>query len=317
MKRILLLLLPVLALVACSHRVKPVHSDPVTVKVTPVAAETTHVMASYVGKAETTGTTILSAPYAGTLVEIPVKQGQSVKKGQVLSLSQAEDGFERIQKLKDGGAVADVKVVEIETQLAQARAAQAAARQTLEEGILKAPFDGVVGEVYAQKGIRVDVLQPLVQLLDRSGTYVRFAVPETEILQLNPGMAVEIEVPALEKTFQATVETKGVVGQPLSHAYDCLARVTDKSLLPGMVCKVRVLMPSAKHILCPASAVRTGAEGRYVWCVEQGIAVRKDIVVGGYSGRNIIVESGLREGDLLIVEGARKVSGGMRVKTVQ
>ena len=334
MKRILLLLLPVLALVACSHRVKPVHSDPVTVKVTPVAAETTHVMASYVGKAETTGSTTLSAPYAGTLVEIPVKQGQSVKKGQVLSrvyseqvkaafdmarasLAQAEDGFERIQKLKDGGAVADVKVVEIETQLAQARAAQAAARQTLEEGILKAPFDGVVGEVYAQKGIRVDVLQPLVQLLDRSGTYVRFAVPETEILQLNPGMAVEIEVPALEKTFQATVETKGVVGQPLSHAYDCLARVTDKSLLPGMVCKVRVLMPSATHILCPASAVRTGAEGRYVWCVEQGIAVRKDIVVGGYSGRNIIVESGLREGDLLIVEGARKVSGGMRVKTVQ
>ena len=50
MKRILLLLLPVLALDACSHRVKPVHSDPVTVKVTPVAAETTHVMASYVGR---------------------------------------------------------------------------------------------------------------------------------------------------------------------------------------------------------------------------------------------------------------------------
>ena len=129
MKRLLLLLLPVLALVACSHRVKPVHSDPVTVKVIPVAAETTHVMASYVGKAEATGSTTLSAPYAGTLVEIPVKQGQSVKKGQVLSrvyseqvkaafdmarasLAQAEDGFVRIQKLRDGGAVADVKVVE-------------------------------------------------------------------------------------------------------------------------------------------------------------------------------------------------------------
>ena len=333
MKRILLLL-SVLALAACGHRVKPVHSDPVTVKVAPVAAETTHVMASYVGKAEAVGSTIITAPYAGALVDISVKQGQSVKKGQVLarvyseqvkaafdmaraSLTQAQDGFERIQKLKEGGAVADVKVIEIETQLAQARAAQTAARQTLEEGTLKAPFDGVVGEVYAHKGIRVDVLQPLVQLLDRSGTYARFAVPETEILQLTPGMAVEIEVPALEKTFQATLETKGVVGHSLSHAYDCLARVADKSLLPGMVCKVRVLMPSSTHILCPASSVRTGAEGRYVWCVEQGIAVRKDIVIGGYSGRNIIVESGLREGDLLIVEGARKVSGGMRVKTVQ
>ena len=194
MKRILLLL-SVLALAACGHRVKPVHSEPVTVKVAPVAAETTHVMASYVGKAEATGSAVITAPYAGTLLDIPVKQGQSVKKGQVLarvyseqvnaafdmaraSLAQAQDGFERIQKLKEGGAVADVKVVEIETQLAQARAAQSAARQTLEEGILKAPFDGVIGEVYAQKGIRADVLQPLVQVLDRNGTYVRFPVPE-------------------------------------------------------------------------------------------------------------------------------------------
>lgn len=333
MKR-LLLLLPVLALVACGHRVKPVHSEPVTVKVAPVAAETTHVMASYVGKAEAVGSTTITAPYAGTLIEISVKQGQSVKKGQVVarvyseqvkaafdmaraSLTQAQDGFERIQKLKEGGAVADVKVIEIETQLAQARAAQAAARQTLEEGILKAPFNGVVGEVYAQKGIRVDLLQPLVQVLDRTGTFVRFAVPEAEIIQLTPGMAVEVEVPALEKTFRAALETKGVVGNALSHSYDCLARVDDKSLLPGMVCKVRVLMPSSSNILCPASAVRTGAEGRYVWCVEEGIVVRKDIVVGGYGGRNIVVERGLREGDLLIVEGARKVSGGMRVQTVQ
>lgn len=334
MKRSILLLLSVFAFAACGHRVKPVHSDPVTVKVVPVAAETTRVMASYVGKAEATGSTTITAPYAGTLVDIAVKQGQSVKQGQVLArvyseqvnaafdmakaaLAQAQDGFERIQKLKEGGAVPDVKVVEIETQLAQARAAQAAARQTLEEGILKAPFDGVIGEVYAQKGIRADVLQPLVQLLDRSGSYVRFAVPEGEIVSLKPGMPVEVEVPALGKTFQAVLETKGVVGLPLSHAYDCLARVTDKSLLPGMVCKVRVLMPSSSNILCPASAVRTGAQGRYVWCVEQGIVVRKDIVVGGYSGKHIIVESGLREGDLLIVEGARKVSGGMAVQTVQ
>ena len=333
MKRVLLIL-SVLALASCGHRVKPVHSEPVTVKVAPIEAETTHVQASYVGKAEATGTTTITAPYAGTLVDIPVKQGQNVKKGQVLarvyseqvksafdmaraSLSQAQDGFERIQKLKEGGAVADVKVVEIETQLSQARAAQAAARQTLEEGTLRAPFDGVIGNVYAQKGIRADALQPLVQLLDRSGAYVRFPVPEGEILQLEPGMDVEVEVPALGRTLQAKLETKGVVGQALSHTYDCLARVEDPALLPGMVCKVRILMPAEVRILCPASAVRTGAEGRYVWCVEQGIVVRKDVVIGGYSGRNIIVEEGLRKGDLLIVEGTRKVSGGMRVQTVQ
>jgi RND family efflux transporter MFP subunit len=264
-------------------------------------------------------------------VEIPVKQGQSVKKGQVLSrvyseqvkaafdmarasLAQAEDGFERIQKLKDGGAVADVKVVEIETQLAQARAAQAAARQTLEEGILKAPFDGVVGEVYAQKGIRVDVLQPLVQLLDRSGTYVRFAVPETEILQLNPGMAVEIEVPALEKTFQATVETKGVVGQPLSHAYDCLARVTDKSLLPGMVCKAHFESVSDRYsIVVPQQAIQISGHDRFVWLVIDGKTHWQSVTTGEIVGGGVVIESGLTVGDVIIIEGQNKVCEDAKV----
>ena len=45
MKRILLIL-SVLALASCGHRVKPVHSEPVTVRVATIEAETTHVQAS-------------------------------------------------------------------------------------------------------------------------------------------------------------------------------------------------------------------------------------------------------------------------------
>ena len=71
------LLLSLLALSTCVQRVKPIHSDLVTVKVVPIEAESTRVQTSYVGKAEATGATTLSAPYAGTLVYISLDNSNS------------------------------------------------------------------------------------------------------------------------------------------------------------------------------------------------------------------------------------------------
>ena len=123
------LLLLLAALTACGPRVKPAHTEPVTVKVLEIHPQTELNEAAYVGTVEAVGAATLLAPYSGTLVELNVKQGQSVAKGQVVarvyseqvksafdvakaSLSRAEDGFDRLQKLKDGGAVPEVKLVE-------------------------------------------------------------------------------------------------------------------------------------------------------------------------------------------------------------
>jgi len=320
---------------ACGPRVKPAHTEPVTVKVVRVQARTEFQEASYVGRVEPVGSTTLLAPYSGTLVEFNVKEGQRVSKGQVLarvysesvkaaydaakaSLNQAQDGFDRLQKLKDGGAVAEVKIVEVETQLSQAKSAVNAARKAVEDGQVKAPFSGVAAGVQVQKGVQVTALQPLVQVLDNAGFNIHFPVPEAEMPRLKTDAALEVEVPALGKTFQARLTTKGVVASALSHSYDCVGYVQkDPSLLPGMVCKVRVKVPGSTRILVPASALKVGEQGRYAWCVEDGRVVRKSITVGGYSGRNVVVEDGLAEGDFLIVEGARKVSTGMKVKMVE
>jgi hypothetical protein len=86
--------------------------------------------------------------------------------------------------------------------------------------------------------------------------------------------------------------------------------------MPGMVCKVTVKEMDS-GIVIPASVVRTGMDGRYVWTVRDGRAEKRSVVIGGFSGDGVTVESGLESGDLLIVEGARKVSSGMAVKVVE
>lgn len=334
MKRNALILL-LAALTACGPRVKPAHTEPVTVKVLPVEAQTDVTETAYVGTVEAVGSTTLLAPYSGTLVQLLVKEGQTVKKDQVLarvysesvksafdvakaSLAQAQDGFDRLQKLKDGGAVADVKLVEVQTQLEQARAAMRATQKAVEDGMIRAPFSGVISEISVRQGVEVVALQPMLRLLDNAGYNIRFPVPETEMAGLRPGQSLLVDIPALGTSFDARLSTKGVVASPLSHSYDCLAYVKERNrLLPGMVCKVQVLLLGESRILVPASALRTGENGRYAWCVENGRVVRRDIKVGGYSGRNVLVEDGLQEGDLLIIEGARKVSTGMKVKAIR
>ncbi|MBO4634281.1 MAG: efflux RND transporter periplasmic adaptor subunit [Bacteroidales bacterium] len=335
MKGRCVILLLLAAFTACGPRVKPAHTEPVTVKVLEIHPETQLNEASYVGTVEAVGSTTLLAPYSGTLAQLNIREGQTVKKGQVLarvyseqvksafdiakaSLSQAQDGFDRLQKLKDGGAVADIKMVEVETQLEQAQAAMRAAQKAVEDGMVKAPFSGVISQVEVVKGVEVVALQPLARLLDNGGVNIRFPVPENEIPGLKNGLKLQVEVPALDKTFSAQLTSKGVVASALSHSYDCLAYLNARELMPGMVCKVRAQLSGESRILAPASALRVGENGRYAWCVEKGgKVVRRDIKVGGYSGRNVIVEEGLQEGDLLIIEGARKVSTGMKVKVVR
>lgn len=322
-----------LLLAACGQRVKPQHTEPVTVKVFTVVPVSEESSLHYVGRVVSGGTATVASPYPGKLVRLPVRSGQSVTQGTLLaevrseavisahkaaqaSLSRAEDGHQRMMKLYAGGGVAEVKKVEVESQLEQARAAATAARQAVEDGYLRAPFSGVVEEVLAVKGVDVSALTPILRLVDTDGLEVRFPVPENEISSLKVGEKVFIEVPAAEALIEAPLSAKGMVASPLSHTYDCIVRIRDASVLPGMVCKVRLPRESGTAFIVPASALRTGAEGRYVWCVEDGTVVRRNVVTDGYSGEGVVITEGLFQGDQVVVEGGRKVSSGMKVHTV-
>ena len=57
----------------------------------------------------------------------------------------------------------------------------------------------------------------------------------------------------------------------------------------------------------------TDMRGRYVWRVNGHTVEKSYIIVSGYSSNDIVVSDGLTIGDLVIVEGRRKVSSGMKV----
>lgn len=311
--------------------------DPVTVKVLEVGKSARTGEASYVGKVEPSRSTVLSSRYGGTLSSLKVSEGQTVSAGQAVAevfsenvkssydmamatLSQAEDGYARVKSVYDMGAVAQVKMVEMETQLAKAKASAQVARKALEDCTVKAPYRGVISEVYADEGVEISIGTPLVRLVDMNSLEVVFSLPENEYSSVSLKDTAYVEVPAIGKTLVAQVAAKGFSASDISHGYKVRLSLSGniKGLMPGMACKVAMSTDKGEDdvISIPSSSIRTEGAGRYVWVVRDGEVVKTPVVTGGFSGGGVVVLEGLSEGDLVIVEGMRNVSSGMTVRAV-
>lgn len=323
------------SVVSCS-RIRQEKSEvkEVEVKVWTVESGQRVQSSSYVGIVHPAKSVVISSRCPGTLMNLAVAHGEHVSKGQVIAvvessslenaykmakatLDQAEDGYKRVMQLYETGSVPDIKKIEVESQLQKARAATEAAYQAYENCKIKAPFSGVVGEVYCDEGVDLSLMDPVVKLMDVSGVEIRFPVPEKEISRMKVGDTVVLMIPALEDSVcTATVKHKGMSASALAHSYECvvLPTVFIKNLLPGMVCKVYRSDQSQGGIVIPASVVQMDTEGHYVWMVENGIVHKRYIRIGGFSGKGVVVLDGLQEAERIIVEGSRKVSTGMRVK---
>ena len=330
----------VLAAVSCADKGnrKATEKEPINVGVLTVEPMTSQYYNVYVGEINASGSAIISTNHSDILEAINVEQGTRVKRGDVLaevlsknvlatyeishaSLRQAEDGYERVKKVHESGTVADVKLVEIETQLAKARAAAKSSEESLEECRLKAPFDGTVSDVLVEQGIQVNPGTAVLKLVDLSTIEISIPVPEAEIGRIKIGQKALVDVPALGITgIEAHVRLKGVTASSPSHTYKCTLVPEKKQtdIYPGMVCKVRLSEVSdSLRIRIPASAVEMDSNGKFVWIVNDGVVGRKYVTVDGYQEQGVVISSSLEPGDKVIVKGAAKVSTGMKVNSVE
>ena len=343
MKKTIFALCALLALASCGKthdRIVQKHrtpdSDPVTVRVIPVSDSEMAGMSSYVGTVESSRSSVITCPTAGTVVEVYVSEGRRVNAGDKLAriesqtllsahemakatLEQARDGMERLEKVYESGSVPEVKMVEMRTNLQKAIASENAAAKALENCIVRAPFPGVVENMDISAGEDAEFARVLMRIIDPSSVEIHFPLPENEYRDVAVGDTATVVVPATGARFNARIKTKGAVASTLSHSYDCTLGSTGAAsgIMPGMVCKVYLKHGDGYGTVIPSSSVMTDNGGRYVWVVRDGVVAKSYIKVGGYSGNGIIASEGLQEGDSVIVEGARKVSTGMSVKIVE
>lgn len=291
----------------------------------------------YSGTAEEENGTPLSFSVSGTVQTLEIHLGQRVTSGQLIatldptsmqssynaakaSLGQAMDVYNRMKALHEKGSLPEIKWVEAQSRLDQARSMEEIAAKKLHDCKLYAPYSGVISKKSIEVGQNVMPGTPVAQLVTASRLKVKIAVPETEIAAVTLGQQAKIQVPALEgRVLTGIVEEKGIVANPLSRSYDVKIRVKDAAdgLMPGMVTEVSLLSTEVQTVsrcVIPAHIVQLDEyNNNFVWVNDNGRATKRVIRCGGFTADGVTVFSGLNAGEQIIVKGQQKVCEGTEV----
>jgi membrane fusion protein (multidrug efflux system) len=91
-------------------------------------------------------------------------------------------------------------------------------------------------------------------------------------------------------------------------------------LLPGMYASLDVLLPDhSKKVVVPQSAVTFNLYGETAYVVDQQTMTVQPVTVRTGARRNnlVVVESGIKAGDMVVVAGQLKLSAGTKVNLVE
>lgn len=311
---------------------------PVRVRVLTVSSSKPLYRNSYVGEAVPVREVTLYAPYSGTLKCLHVGKGSMVNRNDTLAvicsqqvesayriaqadLEQARDAMDRIEKVYGSGSVTEVQMKDIGTKLEKARATMASAQKAVSDCSIKAPYRGIVSEIYPSGGEDLNVGARVMKITDVSDLKISISVHENEIGNIKCGMKALIDIPALGIwNAIARVSEKSVLSSSLAHSYLCSLKMDrqQSGLIPGMAVKVRFESEAPEsRIVIPASAVQIDSQGNYIWLSDSCTVKKRRIIPGGYSGKGVIIAKGLTGGEKVIVEGYQKVSSGMKIAEVE
>lgn len=319
----------------CSSNQKTYQLNPMRVNTLVIEPSCDVDARTYVGTIEEKASAALSFAVPGTISRMYVDEGERVTKGRLLAeldptsvrqsyeaakatLEQAEDACRRLKILYDGKSLPEIKWVEAQTRLSQARSAYQIARKNLDDTRLVAPFSGVIGKRRLSAGENAVPGVPVVTLLDIDKVKVRFSVPEREIAALSTDSRVEVRVAALnDRRFEASKIEKGAVANSATHTYDVRATMQngESELLPGMVCNVVVSPADAvEEIAVPLRALQKSGSGRsFVWKVQGDTVVRCEVETDRLVNNGVAIAGGLEEGDRIVIDGMQKIGQGSKV----
>lgn len=309
--------------------------SPVRVKVMKVALSEQKTSGRFSGTVEEAAGTPLSFSVMGTVNAVSFRLGNRVEKGQLLAsldatsvrssydaakaaLVQAEDAYRRMKELHGKGSLPEIKWVEVQSKLQQARSMEEMARKNLKDCKLYAPFSGVIADKSVEVGQNVIPGMAVGKLLGVSRLKVKISMPESEIASVSLHQKAEIVVPALgSRRFSGMVSEKGIMADPFSRSYEVKIDVADAGgdLMPGMVTEVRLAgADGGTAVIVPARIVQLDEKNRsFVWIDNNGVAEKRVISCGDFAGDGVVITSGLKVDDRIIVEGQQKVCNGTKI----
>jgi membrane fusion protein (multidrug efflux system) len=284
----------------------------------------------------------------GYLKSIPIKEGQSVKEGQVLfetlpilykaeweaavaekDLAQLELNYSKTLATKKG--ISENEVALFRAKLAKAQAKLELAAAKLNFATIKAPFDGFVDRQRTQLGSLIKEGDVLTTLSDNSVMWVYFNVPEKQYLeymahreQHQAEDRIELVLANQEKfPHQGKIDPSKGNGAIEAQFDNTMGNIAFRADFPnpagllrhGQTGTILIHRTLKNAIVIPQRATFELLDKRYAWVLDKDdVAHQKLITIKHELDDIFVINSGLDVSDKIVLEGVRQVEEGGKVE---
>jgi membrane fusion protein (multidrug efflux system) len=280
---------------------------------------------------------LVSAESMGVITAVFVKEGQSVRKGEVLAQIDNKITLRSIDEVKSGLHLATTiyekqknlwdQKIGTEVQFLQAKNNKESLEKrlaTLNEQLamtrIKSPINGTIEQVNVKIGQNAAPGAPAFRVINTTDLKIVASVSEAYVTNIENGDKVSVSFPDLNKEIEARVTFVGRNINPLSRSFPVEINLPSlPDLRPSMTAVLRVIYKTEPQALCvPINVVQEINGKKIVYVAEmdgqQLVARRKEIEVGGVFDNLAEVKSGLKTGDKVITVGYQGLNDGEFVK---
>ncbi|HUW71086.1 MAG TPA: efflux RND transporter periplasmic adaptor subunit [bacterium] len=188
---------------------------------------------------------------------------------------------------------------------------------------VNAPISGTITSLPASVGSKVSTTSVVARIgvLDSTGLQASARIPERYVGVLKTGLKAAISLEAYPgMTFAATVTRVSPVVDSTSRTKEIRLSfdLADPRINAGMFAKIRLNTTAYQdRITVPENAIQSDSTGDYAFVVGADNKVSKRKVDLGVTVDGVVeVKAGLKEGDIVVVEGASVLTDGATVKIV-
>ena len=239
----------------------------------------------------------------------------------------AKTTFERQERLWNQKIGSEIQYLQAKSNYEAQDQAIAQLEQQLAKTIVRAPFSGTIDEVFTEQGsVVLPGQSELMRIVNLSNMYIVTDVPEKYITNITRDKKVEVEFPVLGKKIDSKVRQVGDFINPSNRTFKVEISIPnkEKSIKPNLTAKLRINdYSNASALLIPQGIISENATGeQYVYIIseraanDEATAEKRIIETGLTQGDYIEIIKGLDPGVEIIMEGARSVNNGQKVKII-
>ena len=202
-----------------------------------------------------------------------------------------------------------------------ARARQLAIESRVNERVITAPFDGIVGLRNISTGALVRPGDIIATIDDDRVMKLDFPVPATLMASLSPGTPIQAHTAAFgNRVFDGEVRSIDSRVDPITRSVIVRAEIPneDRILKPGLLMTVTVLSNPREALVVPEEALLPEGRNSFVMTVEESpdgpVARRTAVQLGVRQDGMVEVASGLAPGTKVATHGAHKAKDGDRLE---